>query len=215
MAPPATAATPRRKRRATTEVTGLLIEAATEEFKRFGYASATTASIARRAGATEAQLFRYFGSKADLFRESVFNQLDRHFAEFNAQHLVEDAAIDDVRTLARLYITELQRFLSQHSELMLSLFVAQTYGPEVSPGVHEIASLQAYFRRGTALVENTVAVGSRRIDARLLVRISFAAVLANVMFKGWLFPPGLASESEIGDAVIDFVIDGIGVNASA
>ena len=42
-----------------------------------------------------------------------------------------------------------------------------------------------------------------------MVRVSFAAVLANVMFRDWLFPAGLASEHDIREAIIDFVIDGL------
>ena len=43
--------------------------------------------------------------------------------------------------------------------------------------------------------------------------VSFAAVLASVMFKDWLFPAGLASDEAIRDAIADFTIDGIGANA--
>ena len=50
------------------------------------------------------------------------------------------------------------------------------------------------------------------VDAALMVRVSFAAVLANVMFKDWLFPKGISSDGAIRDAVIDFVIDGIRAN---
>jgi hypothetical protein len=45
-----------------------------------------------------------------------------------------------------------------------------------------------------------------------MARVSFAAVLACVMFKDWIFPPGLASEEEIRAAINDFVREGIGAN---
>jgi hypothetical protein len=44
------------------------------------------------------------------------------------------------------------------------------------------------------------------------VRVSFAAVLANLMFRDWLFPPGIASDTEIREAIAAFVIEGIEAN---
>lgn len=199
----------RRKRRPIQEVTSLILDAASEEFRRHGYDNATTATIARNAGTTEAQIFRYYGSKADLFRQSVFNQIDRHFAEFNARYLSEGTLPGDFRKLSRLYITELHEFLGEHHELLLSLFVAQTYARQDTPGMGEIDALRTYFEHGAAMVERTAGSRTLKIDPQLLVRISFGAVLASVMFKGWLFPPGLAGDARIEEAVIDFVIDGI------
>jgi hypothetical protein len=45
-----------------------------------------------------------------------------------------------------------------------------------------------------------------------MVRVSFVAVLASLMFKDWLFPKGLASDADIREAIVDFVIDGINAN---
>ncbi len=59
-----------------------IIRAAADEFKASGFTGATTAAIARNAEVTEAQLFRYFASKAELFRESVFKPLNQHFLDF-------------------------------------------------------------------------------------------------------------------------------------
>jgi AcrR family transcriptional regulator len=200
---------PRRKRRPVHEVTSLILEAANEEFRRHGYDNATTATIARNAGTTEAQIFRYYGSKADLFRQSVFNQIDRQFADFNARYLSEGTLPGDFRKLSRLYISELHDFLEKHHELLLSLFVAQTYARHETPGVGEIDALRTYFEHGAAMVDRTAGSRALKIDPQLLVRISFGAVLASVMFKEWLFPPGLAEDASIEEAVIDFVIDGI------
>jgi AcrR family transcriptional regulator len=188
-----------------------LMQAAGAEFKRHGYGGATTAAIARRANVTEAQLFRYFSSKAELFRAAVFQPLNNHFIEFNARH---QAAVDRVNSdtdMAHLYIAELQHFIAQHSQLLLSLVVAQTYTPRSTRGVAGIDSLEAYFKRGAAMMTRRMAA-TPRVDPRLMVRVSFAAVLACVVFKDWLFPRGLASEAEISAAIQDFVLDGINAN---
>ena len=51
-----------------------------------------------------------------------------------------------------------------------------------------------------------------RVDPKLLVRVSFFAVLASVLFKDWIFPPGMASAAKIRDAINDFVWEGASVN---
>ena len=70
---PAKRASPaKRKRRSPEELKDRIIAAAGVEFRRGGYAKATTAAIAHRAKVTETQIFRYFDSKANLFREAIF-----------------------------------------------------------------------------------------------------------------------------------------------
>ncbi len=182
-----------------------LITAASEEFKRCGFASATTAAIADIADVTEAQLFRYFGSKADLFREAIFKPLDRHFHEFHSAHVVDAAQAEPVRDNTNQYITELHQLISDHSKMLMSLLVAQTYTPDSAHG--DIDSLQKYFERGAALM--TSRVDNPKVDPKLMVRVSFAAVLGCVVFKDWIFPAGLAGKNKIRRAIIDFVIDGI------
>lgn len=208
-----------RKRRSSEEIMERLVTAAREEFKRSGYVGATTAVIARNAEVTEAQLFRYFDSKADLFREAVFEPLDKHFSEFNARYPAIAVNDENIREHARLYITELQQFLDEHSKLLLSLVVSQLFtsgGVQGTngQGVGEIESLRHYFERGAATMSNRVETNAP-VDPKLLVRVSFAAVLGCVLFKDWIFPKGLASEKDISSAIIDFVIDGISVNDPA
>lgn len=202
---------PRKPRRAPDDIRYNILEAAGEEFTSCGYAGATTLNIARRAEVTEAQLFRYFATKSILFREAVFEPLVRHFDEFNARHLQAGPDSIAVRENARIYIGELQHFIREHSKMLMSLVVAQTYAPLTMPGVGEIDSLQSYFARGAALMQQNTK-GAAKVAPKLMVRVSFAAVLACVLFKDWIFAPGLAGEEEISEAIIDFVIDGIFIN---
>lgn len=187
-----------------------ILLAAGEEFRRSGYAGATTAAIARRAEVTEAQLFRYFASKADLFREAVFKPLEQQLSSFVESHMF-DGDIETVRKTTALYIDELQRFVGENAQMLTSLIVAQAYDPDASGGVSAIGSLREYFDRGASIMAARL-TGPAKVDPKLMVRVSFAAVLACVLFKDWIFPPGLASEEEIRAAINDFVREGIGAN---
>lgn len=201
----------RRKRRTPEEIMERLLNAASEVFTQYGYAGATTAAIAKHAGTTEAQLFRYFDSKAALFHESVFKSLNEHFVSFNTRQLDSGNGAAGNRDQARLYIDELSRFLSDNAQMLMTLIVAQTYVEGNPQGVAGIDGLREYFESGAALMARRLS-DDARVAPELMVRVSFAAVLGCVMFKDWLFPPGLASEADISAAINDFVIDGINAN---
>jgi len=188
-----------------------IIRAAADEFKASGFTGATTATIARNADVTEAQLFRYFASKAELFRESVFKPLNQHFLDFHSSGLSDAAEAETRGDKSRRYISELQQFLSEHSKMLMSLVVAQTYAPGSTDGVNEIDSLSTYFERGATMMTSRMAT-TPKVDPKLMVRVSFAAVLACILFKDWIFPRGLASDEEISAAIKDFVMDGINAN---
>ena len=184
------------------------METAAAEFKRLGYDGATTANIARKADVTEAQLFRYYGSKAKLFREAIFKPLDEQLAEFTRTHL---SANEHSRESGGLYMEELRRFLASNVDMLTSLIVLQTYDREAAEGVAAIESLSKYFERGAATMAGN-RTAPLKVRPELMVRVSFAAVLACVMFKSWIFPPGLATEAEIEAAIQDFVLDGVNIN---
>jgi AcrR family transcriptional regulator len=200
------------RRRSTEENVDRILRAAADEFKTAGFAGATTASIARKADVTQTQLFRYFDSKTQLFREAVFKPLDQHFLDFLSRLRSAASAAATRGEKSRLYISELQQFLTEHSQLLLSLVVAQTYEPDSTQGVHDIDSVRAYFERGAALMASRMA-GTPKVDPKLMVRVSFAAILGCIFFKEWLLPADMASENEISAAIADFMMDGINANS--
>lgn len=207
----ARAAPTRRKRRSSEEILDKLVRAATQEFERNGFSGATTAAIARKAGTTEAQLFRCFPSKAALFRAAVFDPLSAHLQRFLASQIADVTDAKSVQDKSRLYISELQDFLSEHSDLWLSLLAAQRYARDDVDGVSRIDGLQTYFERGAA-TQRTRIKGKAAVQPELMVRVSFLAVLACVMFKDLIFPRGLASDDAIRAAINEFVMDGINAN---
>ena len=204
------ASSPRRKRRSQEQLTDRILHAATEEFKRLGYAGATTAAIARRADVTEAQLFRYFESKAKLFREAIFEPLAEQLLQFTNAHMDDGADPSLFEENSALYIEELRKFVAGNIDMITSLVVVQTYEKEAGNGVGAIASLQRYFDRGATIMHEREA--NPKVDPKLMVRVSFVAVLACVMFRDWIFPPGLARETDINDAINTFVLEGISAN---
>ena len=197
----------RRKRRTREDILERIVRAAVEEFKQYGFTGTTTAAIARKAEVTEAQLFRCFGSKSNLFREAIFKPLDAHFLQFIHDNLSDDGAGTSIREVTHRYTSELQRFMREHSDALTSLVFAQNYDSTSQRGIAEIQSLSTYFDRCAAITEARMH-GKPRFDLQMMVRVSFVAVLGCVLFKDWIFPPGLANDEDITAAVSNFVLSG-------
>jgi AcrR family transcriptional regulator len=196
------------KRRSRKDIVDRIVQAASDEFKRSGFTGATTAVIARKAGVTETQIFRYFGSKSNLFRETIFKPLDQHLLNFIIRHAAKGHRRARLGKEHDLYTTELQRFITEHADLVASLVVSQRYDTRNAHGVGEINSLSTYFEHSVAQMAK-VMTNKSKADLNITARVTFAAVLGCVLFRNWVFPPGLASDKEITAAVNDFVLEGI------
>lgn len=203
--------TKKRKRRTKEEIIDRIIEAAGMEFGENGYSSGTTAAIARRAGVAEPLIFTHFGSKAKLYRTAVFNPLDRHFAAFLAKQDIESTKDGPTAKESRDYVSDLVTFVKSHSEMFKSLAFSEAYG-KGEDGSAALQGLQDYFLKMSALEEKRL-TRHPKVSPQLIARISFAAILACIMFDDWLFPVGVASGREIHEAICDFIMDGLNVNA--
>jgi AcrR family transcriptional regulator len=201
----------RRKRRSTAEIRDRIVRAAGVEFESAGYSGATIATIALRAEVTEAQIFRCFESKAQLFEAAVFEPLNRGFAEFNARMLDPENVAASLREGSAGYITALQGFMDRHSRALMALVMARAYEKAAGAQTAIGDDLREYFEIGAETMRQRVG-SNPRVAPELMVRVSFAAVLGCALFKDWLFPPGLASEEAIRSATIAFVVDGINAN---
>ena len=196
-----------RQRRSRQDIQNRILRAATTQFSQHGFSRTTTASIARQADVTEAQIFRHFVSKSGLFREAIFKPLDQHLLKF----LVSQAKQDPKKIGIKLYTSELQRFVTEHSEMFTSLLMAQKYDPDSTREVSDINSLSAYFEHGAASMKQLMS-SRPKLDPKLMVRVSFAAVLGCVTFRDWVFPPGLATSKEITAAITEFIFQGVSSN---
>lgn len=201
----------RRPRRSSTELRELILASARTEFKSYGFSGATTARIARGAGVTETQLFRMFDSKVLLFREAVFEPLDDAFAVFNDTQF-STVRSGKERTLpeTKAYIADLMVFIDRNREMLVPLLAAQLVDGGQVEGVAGVSGLRAYFDLGSAnMVRNTPGLSKGRSDN--LVRVSFATVLAVVLFRDWLFPSEGTGEEDMSAGLADFFLHGFNV----
>ena len=125
-----TADGPSAVRRPRGEPRRLLLDAARTLFARQDYRSTTTREIATAAGVTEHLLFRYFGTKAALFREALVLPFTGFVDEFGAtwQSVVPEET--DEQELAGLFVAELYDVFVKHQGLLLTLMASEALSDE-------------------------------------------------------------------------------------
>jgi AcrR family transcriptional regulator len=106
-----------------------IIEAAVEEFAAVGFAGATTAAIARRAGISQPYVFRFFPSKKDLALAVIDRAFGRVIADWESA--VPEPGETRLQTLGRTYVEGLRDRRSEH---MVQL---QAYAAGHDPDVAE------------------------------------------------------------------------------
>ncbi len=131
-----------RVRMAPAERMDMILAAALEEFAQNGYAGASMAATASRAGIAKALIYHYFPGKADLFKavvrsciQPVFSEADRIIATSEGPKVallrgLIELAYRRVTTerreqiLFRLILTELDRFPE-----LADFYHSEVYGP--------------------------------------------------------------------------------------
>lgn len=99
----------RPKERSDDETRAVIIEAANDQFKKAGYASASISTIAQTARVSTKTLYRLFPAKADLFSDVISTKISRYLLGLDGD------------TLADVSLTEgLERLLTAYGRLTLS-----------------------------------------------------------------------------------------------
>lgn len=184
-----------------------ILRAALPEFAERGYAGATTASIARRAGVTQPLVHHHFGSKLELYRAAVAEV----FAELEAQQAPLLRAVKglDAKTIIRVAVRQFILFSGQRPELVRLMMMESARDSENARYIVE-THVQPMARRFQRYLKQGVADGSlRQLDERLLhffvmgaaSYLSLVPVEADVLF-------GVdATTSTVVERYADLVVD--------
>ena len=121
---PAGGSEPERQRRPRGEPRRLLIEAARDLFNRKGYSSTSTREIAEQATVSETLIYRYFRTKAGLFREAMVQPfveaLDAEIERLDTHPITEALALDETRE----FVGALYDLFRKHRSLAGMVFAA-------------------------------------------------------------------------------------------
>jgi AcrR family transcriptional regulator len=127
-------------RRRRGEPRRLLLESARELFSRQGYATTSTREIADHAGVSETLMFRYFRSKAGLFREALVVPFIEYVETLNAKWKSGELDTLSDEGFARQLVGDLFDLFRENRGLVVMLWAADGQNPKdlVDTGIFEI-----------------------------------------------------------------------------
>ena len=197
----------RRARRGPEEIRAALLKAATEEFARRRYREVTVKEIADSAQVSLSVTYRYFGTKAELFREATLTPLSETLIRFSerwrAQRDRPDSWYD--REIAEQFMSELYRDILGHREALLKLAAADFEAEAVGYLASAINSAMDQL----LLVAYAESAADRlwlpRENLDLALRLLVAMVFGATAFGDWLLPDSARSGSP--DRVIQVLTD--------
>jgi AcrR family transcriptional regulator len=133
-----------------------IVDAAVEQLAAGGYASASVQAVAARAGVATGSVYRYFGSKADLFAEVFRRGSEREMA------LIEDAIRDDGRPAPERIGAAVEVFARRAlaAPVRAYAFVAEPVDQAVEE--QRLVFRRAYRARIARILEDGVAAGELR-----------------------------------------------------
>jgi TetR/AcrR family transcriptional regulator, acrAB operon repressor len=183
-----------------------LVDAALPVFAERGYAAATLADIAARAGVTRGAAYHHFSDKAQLYLTAMAH----HWAEATApvwQHLAADGPpLARVRRFLVAYLTALERDARFQAVQEVAMFRTEAL-PELEPGLRAKAeALRAWTAELTALFAQAAARGELRPGlspetAALAVVAAVTGVTATYLASRDLLSPAERAE-ELAGAVL-------------
>jgi AcrR family transcriptional regulator len=201
-----------RSRRSPATVRLLVLGAARELFAEQGYTQVSTREIARRAGVTQAQVFRHFGSKAMLFVEAAYRPFHDFVTDYVRRWAEQGHGANTSAHDTEVFVDGLYRLLRENCGLLGAMSESAT------EGAPELAAATAVFLRevfdqleGEVVLESG-AKGSKSMDAAYAVRFSFALVFGVSMLGEALFPPsGQSSRALIVEEMSGFILRGASI----
>ena len=171
-------AEPRNKGRIRLSNEADILHAAEQVFARAGYAGATMADIAERAGIPKSNLHYYFGTKREIYRAVLTNILALWLAPTDS---IQEG--NDPRAALADYIDAKMRLTATHPD------ASRVFASEVLHGAGEIGDilrgeLRALVERKAAVIERWIADGRMApVDARHLFFTIWAATQTYADFE--------------------------------
>ncbi len=204
-------AAPARRRLTPAERLPQLLDAAMEEFAERGYAGASMAAAAARAGVAKALIYHYFPSKADLFKAVVRSCIQPVFVE--AERLVTAHPGPRAELLRHLIEFGYARIEAEHRQRVLfKLLLAEADRfPELAAFYHaEVLS------RSLALVTSILRAGMEAGEfrgdpakAEGLATVVMAPIAMSSVWRIMLGPEKAPSLEAMREAHLALVLGGL------
>jgi AcrR family transcriptional regulator len=191
----------------------LLLDAARELFAERGFKGTSTRDIAERAGVSEVMIFRHFGSKANLFQESVVEPFTSFMQRYIADYRSREHGKLSPEEEGRAFYTGLFDVLRAEREALLALMAARQFDdlPDTAS-----AEVEAAFAEVLALVEEVVATEAQErhftdFDLAPTARVMFSMVLAAALHGDWMGMGRKVSYDRVLETMTQLTVRGLRV----
>jgi AcrR family transcriptional regulator len=201
---------PERKPRRKADIArNNIIAAAQEIFAERGYARATTRDIAGRAQSSEVLLFRYFQSKANLFREAFVDPFDGMLKTFLEAQSGDPGP--DPFSGSEDFVKNLFNVVSEHRNIFFTLISTRLYEAGAAEEQVNAGGFKEYFRVAVERIEAELHVlcVTPVVSPDISSRISFVSVIATALFHDWIFGDTNIAQDKVVVALDKFIISGM------
>jgi AcrR family transcriptional regulator len=179
-----------RSRRSPATIRTLVLRAARELFAEQGYTEASTREIARRAGVTQAQIFRHFDSKAGLFVEAAYRPFHDFVAGYVRRWAQQGHGTESSARDTEVFVAGLYRLLLENRGLLGAMSASAAGGPPELAAATAAFLHEVFDRLEQEVVLESGAKGDKTMDPAYAVRFTFALVFGVSVLDQALFPPG-------------------------
>ena len=195
----------------------LLLDAARDLFAERGFKGTPTRDIAERAGVSEVMIFRHFGSKANLFQESVVEPFTSFMQSYIADYRSREHGKLSPEEEGRAFYTGLFNVLRAEREALLALMAARQFDdlPDTAS-----AEVEDAFSQVLGLVEEVVATEARErhftdFDLVATVRVMLSMVLAAALHGDWMGMGRTVSYDRMLETMTQLTVRGLRVPPNA
>ena len=156
------------------------------------------------------------GSKANLFRETVFQPVNDYLNEFIASELPADGPMEMSPENLRKFTSRLFEVITENAPLIKALVASFDYEDGDVSDIADLTSLNAYFSKSQSQLDLILSDESREIIKRsdIFVRIIFSSFLSLSLFGKWIFPEKNFDAREVVGIMQDMIIRGYGMDPS-
>lgn len=186
------------------ERTAAIMEAARAVFCEHGYANASTAEIARRAGVVEGALYRYFPSKRDLLIKVVEDFYERVFSDYEEQLKGVRGVWNSLRFMIWKHLSVIHA-----NPVMCRLIFNELRATAEYRHTSVFELNRKYTQLTLAIVKSGMASGELRGDVPLQIVRDMIFGCAEHHTWAFLRGEGRFSPDEAADAITDLIYHGL------
>jgi AcrR family transcriptional regulator len=194
-----------------------LLDAARDLFAERGFKGTSTRDVAERAGVSEVMIFRHFGSKANLFQESVVEPFTSFMQRYITDYRSREHGKLSPEEEGRVFYTGLFNVLRAERAALLALMAARQFDDLPDSASAEV---QEAFGQVLRLVEEVVSTEAEErqftdFDLVPTVRVMFSMVLAAALHGDWMGMGRTVSYDRVLDTMTQLTVRGLRVPPTA